>query len=78
MRTTLIVPIVVLALAVIGALFVRHTDPTPKPATDPGHRRGGHRRTPAGGRRSGRGRTPSAQQAGRGPVAGGRLEPLNS
>jgi MFS family permease len=29
MRITLIVPVVVLALAVVGAMFVRHTDPAP-------------------------------------------------
>ena len=35
MRTTLIVPIVVLALAVVGALFVRHADRTPESDIQP-------------------------------------------
>ena len=33
MRTTLVVPVVVLALAVVGALLVRHPAPAPDPAT---------------------------------------------
>jgi hypothetical protein len=36
MRTTLVVPVAVLALAVVGALFVRGADRPPEPETGPG------------------------------------------
>jgi hypothetical protein len=40
MRVTLVVPIVVLALAVIGASFVRHTGGTPDDVEKPPAPRG--------------------------------------